>query len=104
MMWNFLVGGLLTGSTIVLYDGNPNFPDRNMLCKFIEEMKITNFGTSASIITVAMKNELSTKAAFDVSHLKSIGSTASPLPPTKFTWCYIHFNAECWIDSVSAVT
>lgn len=104
MMWNFLVGGLLTGSTIVLYDGNPNFPDRKMLWKFIEEMKITNFGTSASFITDAMKNELSPKAEFNFSHLNSIGSTGSPLPPEGFSWCYNHVKEDLWIASASGGT
>src|SRR5690625_2841083 len=87
MMWNFLVGGLLTGSAIILYDGNPAYPDTKMLWKFAQDTKMTTFGTSASFITACMKNNLHPGNEFDLHHLKSIGSTGSPLPPEGFEWC-----------------
>lgn len=104
MMWNFLVGGLLTGSTIVLYDGNPAYPDKKMLWRFAEQTKMTVFGTSASYITACMKDELHPGEEFDLSHLKNISSTGSPLPPEGFHWCYENVKNDLWIASVSGGT
>ncbi|AIF42255.1 acetoacetate--CoA ligase [Virgibacillus sp. SK37] len=104
MMWNFLVGGLLTGSTILLYDGNPAFPDKNMLWEFAEETKMTVFGTSASYITACMKDEIQPGADYDLSHLKCISSTGSPLPPEGFQWCYENIKSDLWIASASGGT
>ena len=58
MMWNFLVGGLLGGSTIILYDGSPSYPHKNSLRKFAEQTKMTVLGTSASFLTDCMINDL----------------------------------------------
>ncbi|PAV30502.1 acetoacetate--CoA ligase [Virgibacillus profundi] len=104
MMWNFLVGGLLTGSTIILYDGNPAYPDKKMLWKFAEETKMTVFGTSASYLTACMKDEIKPSDEFDLSHLKNISSTGSPLPPEGFNWCYENVKQDLWIASVSGGT
>ena len=105
MMWNFLVSGLLTGSTVILYDGNPAYPDKNMLWKFAEDTKMTVFGTSASYITACMKDEnLQPGEEYDLSHLKSIGSTGSPLPPEGFNWCYENVKQDVWIASASGGT
>lgn len=104
MMWNFLVGGLLTGSTIILYDGNPAYPDKKMLWKHAEQTKMTVFGTSASYITACMKDELIPGEEFDLSHLKNISSTGSPLPPEGFQWCYENVKSDLWIASVSGGT
>ncbi len=104
MMWNFLVGALLTGSTIILYDGNPGYPDKKMLWKFAEDTKMSVFGTSASFITGCMKEGLEPGKAFDLRHLKSISSTGSPLPPEGFQWCYDHVKNDLWIASVSGGT
>src|SRR5690606_11000291 len=81
MMWNYLVGGLLTGSSFILYDGNPAFPDKRMLWKFAQDTNMTVFGTSASYITACMKDDFSPGKEFDLSHLQTISSTGSPLPP-----------------------
>lgn len=104
MMWNFVVGGLLAGSTIIVYDGSPVYPDRNALWRLAEETKMTVFGTSASYIVDSMKNDVSPKELFDLSHLKSISSTGSPLPPEGFKWCYDHVKEDLWIASVSGGT
>ncbi|WP_156290323.1 acetoacetate--CoA ligase [Oceanobacillus salinisoli] len=104
MMWNFLIGGLLTGSTIILYDGNPSYPDNNRLWKLAEETKMTVFGTSASYITACMKAELKPGKSFDLSHLHNISSTGSPLPPEGFQWCYDHVKKDLWIASASGGT
>src|SRR5699024_4301523 len=104
MMWNFVVGGLLAGSTVIVYDGSPVYPDRNALWRLAEETKMTVFGTSASYIMDSMKNDVSPKDTFDLSHLKSISSTGSPLPPEGFKWCYDHVKEDLWIASVSGGT
>ncbi|GAA0430938.1 acetoacetate--CoA ligase [Lentibacillus halophilus] len=104
MMWNFLVGGLLTGSTIILYDGSPGYPDKRMLWKFAQDTKMTVFGTSASFITACMKDGLEPGNEFDLSRLESISSTGSPLPPEGFQWCYNHVKEDLWIASASGGT
>lgn len=105
MMWNFLVGGLLTGSTIILYDGNPAYPDKKMLWKFAQDTEMTVFGTSASYITACMKDEnLVPGDEFDLSNLKNISSTGSPLPPEGFQWCYDNVKKDLWIASASGGT
>ncbi|SET00085.1 acetoacetyl-CoA synthetase [Oceanobacillus limi] len=104
MMWNFLVGGLLTGSTIILYDGNPAYPDKKALWKLAEDTSMTVLGTSASYITACMKEDFSPKESFQLSQLKSIGSTGSPLPPEGFKWCYDHVKEDLWIASASGGT
>lgn len=104
MMWNFLVGGLLAGSTIILYDGSPGYPHNNSLWKFADQTKMTVFGTSASFLTASMKNNLAPMKEFDLSHLKSISSTGSPLPPEGFKWCYENVKKDLWISSISGGT
>ncbi|HEY4600893.1 MAG TPA: acetoacetate--CoA ligase [Cerasibacillus sp.] len=104
MMWNFLVGGLLGGSSIILYDGNPAYPDTDMLWRFAEETKMTVFGTSASYLTTCMKSGLSPGRTYDLSHLKNISSTGSPLPPEAYQWCYDHVKEDLWIASASGGT
>lgn len=104
MMWNFLVGGLLTGSTIILYDGNPAYPTKDMLWKLAEETKMTLFGTSASYITSCMKDDLKPYQQFDLHYLKNISSTGSPLPPEGFQWCYENVKRDLWIASASGGT
>jgi acetoacetyl-CoA synthetase len=104
MMWNFLIGGLLTGTTIILYDGNPAYPTTDTLWKLAEDTRMTLFGTSASYITACMKDEIRPKETFDLSALKNISSTGSPLPPEGFKWCYDHVKKDLWIASVSGGT
>ncbi|WP_429339969.1 acetoacetate--CoA ligase [Ornithinibacillus bavariensis] len=104
MMWNYLVGGLLTGSSIILYDGNPAYPNLNMLWRLAEKSKMTVFGTSASYITSCMKEGLDPSSRFDLTQLKSISSTGSPLPPEGFKWCYDHVKKDLSIASISGGT
>jgi acetoacetyl-CoA synthetase len=104
MMWNFLIGGLLTGSAIILYDGNPSYPSTDTLWKLAEDTKMTLFGTSASYISAGMKEDISPKDKFDLRALKNISSTGSPLPPEGFKWCYDNVKEDLWIASVSGGT
>lgn len=104
MMWNFTVGGLLSGATILLYDGNPGYPDMNALWEFAEETGMTCFGTSAGYLTSCMKSEISPKDDFDLSALESVGSTGSPLPPEGFDWVYRNVKEDVWLFSTSGGT
>ncbi len=90
MMWNFLVSGLLTRAAIVLYDGNPGYPDMGVLWDLAEQAEITMFGTSASYIAACMKAGVEPGAGRDLSRLKAVGSTGSPLSPEGFDWIYEH--------------
>ncbi|HEX5700017.1 MAG TPA: acetoacetate--CoA ligase, partial [Rubrobacter sp.] len=104
MMWNMVVAGLLTGSTILLYDGNPGHPDMNVLWEFAQKTGMTCFGTSASYITACMKAGIEPGRDFDLSKLESIGSTGSPLPPEGFEWAYEHVKEDLWLFSTSGGT
>jgi acetoacetyl-CoA synthetase len=104
MMWNFLVGGLLVGATVLLYDGSPGYPDLGILWEFAEKTGMTVFGTSASYILSCLKAGLSPGKQYDLRNLKAIGSTGSPLPPEGFQWVYDHVKADIWLASVSGGT
>jgi acetoacetyl-CoA synthetase len=104
MMWNFTVGALLTGATVVLYDGSPGHPDLSALWDLAEKTRITHFGTSAPFLVSCMKASISPKADFDLSHLRSIGSTGSPLPPEAFAWVYNHLPPDVWLSSMAGGT
>jgi len=104
MMWNLLVGGLLVGTTILLYDGSPAYPTLNMLWKLAQESGMTFFGTSAGYITSCMKAGLEPGTTYDLSKLRAIGSTGSPLPPEGFGWVYEHVKRDIWLASISGGT
>ena len=104
MMWNLLVGGLLAGATAVLYDGSPAEPDMNRLWRLAEETGMTHFGTSAGYLTGCMKAEIEPGRDFDLSALKGVGSTGSPLPPEGFGWVYGHVKEDLWLYSTSGGT
>jgi acetoacetyl-CoA synthetase len=94
MMWNVLVSGLLAGSTVLTYDGNPGYPDMDVLC----------FGTSAGYLTSCMKAGIEPGRDYDLSALESIGSTGSPLPPEGFDWVYKNVKDDVWLFSTSGGT
>jgi acetoacetyl-CoA synthetase len=104
MMWNYIQGSLLAGGTVVLYDGSPAHPDLNVLWKFAEEARIHHFGTSAGFILANMKAGLSPGKSFDLSSLRSIGSTGSTLPPEGFDWIYKEVKKDLWLASMSGGT
>lgn len=101
MMWNFLVSGLLTEAAIVLYDGNPGYPDLGRLWDLAAETGVTCFGTSASFIAACMKAEVPLRDGRDLSALDSIGSTGSPLSPEGFRWLYEQLGSDLWLFSTS---
>ncbi len=104
MMWNLLLGGLLTESAIVLYDGSPAVPDMSALWDLAEHAGITCFGTSAAYISACMKAGVEPAAGRDLSRLRSVGSTGSPLSPEGFRWIYDHVGSGTWLYSMSGGT
>jgi acetoacetyl-CoA synthetase len=104
MMWNFIVSGLLTRAAIVLYDGNPGYPNMGVLWDLAERAGITMFGTSASYIAACMKAGVEPGNGRDLSRLKAVGSTGSPLSPEGFDWIYEHLGADTWLFSTSGGT
>lgn len=104
MMWNFLVGGLLNGSTIILYNGSPSYPDMNTLWRLAEQTGMTYFGTSAAFILACMKAEIHPGREFDLSRLRALGSTGSPLPVTGFQWVYTEISKTLALESLSGGT
>ncbi|CAN5587671.1 acetoacetate--CoA ligase [soil metagenome] len=101
MMWNFLVGVLLTPSQIVLYDGSPAHPDLGVLWELAERARMTCFGTSAAYVSSCLKEGLAPAAGRDLSALRSIGSTGSPLSPEGFAWVYEQLGEDTWLFSTS---
>jgi acetoacetyl-CoA synthetase len=104
MMWNFLVGGLLSEASIVLFDGNPAHPDLGTLWDLADAAGITCFGTSAAYITVCQKEGVEPRAGRDLSRLDSVGSTGSPLAPEGFDWVREHVGEDVWLFSTSGGT
>jgi acetoacetyl-CoA synthetase len=104
MMWNFLVSGLLTDAAIVLYDGSPGHPDMGVLWDLAESTGTTCFGTSASYISSCMKAGVEPGEGRDLSKLRAVGSTGSPLSPEGFRWVYEHVGADTWLFSTSGGT
>ena len=104
MMWNFVVAGLLSEASIVLYDGNPGYPDLGALWRLAEEAGITTFGASASYIAACMKDGVDPRAGRDLSRLQAVGSTGSPLSPDGFDWVYERLGPDLWLFSTSGGT
>ena len=104
MMWNFLVGVLLTPASIVLYDGNPATPDMGVLWDLAEDTGMTCFGTSAAYIAACMKDGVEPSSGRDLARLRSVGSTGSPLSPEGFQWVYDHVGEDTWLFSTSGGT
>jgi acetoacetyl-CoA synthetase len=104
MMWNFLAGVLLTPASIVLYDGSPGHPDLGVLWDLAERAGVTCFGTSAAYIASCMKDGVEPGSGRDLSALRSVGSTGSPLSPEGFQWVYDHVGSDTWLFSTSGGT
>ncbi|WP_069812127.1 acetoacetate--CoA ligase [Streptomyces sp. TP-A0874] len=104
MMWNFLVSGLLVGSTIVLYDGSPGFPDTAAQWRIAERTSATLFGTSAAYVMACAKAGVHPGRDFDLSRVRCVATTGSPLPPDGFRWLHDEVAEDLWIASVSGGT
>ncbi|MER6329803.1 acetoacetate--CoA ligase [Streptomyces sp. NPDC001034] len=104
MMWNFLVSGLLTGTTIVLYDGSPGYPDTGAQWNVAERTGATLYGTSAAYVMACRKAGVHPARDYDVSRVKCVATTGSPLPPDGFRWLHDEVREDLWIASVSGGT
>jgi acetoacetyl-CoA synthetase len=104
MMWNFLLAGLLVGSTILLHDGSPAWPEPDVLWRFAADSGMTFFGTGAAYLTACMKAGVRPAATFDLARLRGVGSTGSPLPPEGFRWVYDEVGRDTWLVSFSGGT
>src|SRR4051794_261757 len=101
MMWNFIVGVLLTDASIVLYDGNPA---GEVLWDLAADTGMTVFGTSAAYIAAQMKDGARPAAGRDLDKLQAVGSTGSPLSPEGFDWIYEQLGSQTWLFSTSGGT
>jgi acetoacetyl-CoA synthetase len=101
MMWNWLVSALAVGPKIVLYDGNPFHPGPGALWKMAEEEKITVFGTSAGYIAALMSEKALPGKEYDLSSLKTILSTGSPLSEEGFEFIYREIKNDLQLSSIS---
>ena len=103
MMWNWLVGGLSSGASIYLYDGSPTYPSKDSLIKFCSTEKINLFGVSAKYIDFLKKENLDFKN-INLSDLKTIASTGSPLVKESFEYVYRNLKSDVHLTSISGGT
>ena len=103
MMWNFLVSGLCLGSTIVLFDGDPGWPDLGTLWRMAAETGVTVFGVGAPFLLSCRAAGLGLDGLADLSSIRSVGSTGAPLPAEGFEWVYDQLPGV-WLTSISGGT
>jgi acetoacetyl-CoA synthetase len=104
MMWNFLVGGLLAGATIVTYDGAAAYPHTGRLWELAAQTRLNYLGVGAPYLMASQKAGLRPGAEYDLSELRGIGSTGSPLSPEGFTWVYESVKPDLVLGSLSGGT
>ena len=104
MMWNWLVSSLGAGATVILYDGNPSYPDDGAIWKLIQDEKITIFGTSASYINYIKSQGLKPGRDYDLSSLRAISQTGSPLSAEGFEYAYQEIKKDLHFGSISGGT
>jgi len=104
MMWNLLTGGLLSGVTILLYNGSPAYPDMDVLWELAEESGATYFGASAAYVTACNKANIEPGNNYDLSQIRAFGSTGSPLSLDSFEWIYQNIHPNLALESVSGGT
>jgi len=104
IMWNCQMMGLLMGSTLCIYDGNPGWPDWNVLWRFVGEKRVTFFGAGAAFFLSCLKAHVEPNEVADLSALRVVGSTGSPLPEEGYQWIYDHVRADLWINPISGGT
>ena len=104
MMWNWLVSALQVGATIFLYDGSPVYPNSETLWKKLESEKISVFGTSPKFLTISQKTKIVPRKEFNLSSLKAILSTGSPLSAENFQWVYKSVKKDVQLSSISGGT
>lgn len=104
MMWNWLMGGLAAGATLLLYDGSPFYPSGNILFDYADTEGMTLFGTSAKYIDALAKAELKPRETHDLSTVRAMTSTGSPLAPESFDYVYRDIKSDIHLASISGGT
>ncbi|GAB3573128.1 acetoacetate--CoA ligase [Spirosoma luteolum] len=104
MMWNFALGSMLVGATLVVYDGAAGYPDLQVLWKLADEARVHHFGGGAAFYLACLRAGLKPAQQFRLTNLRSIGSTGSPLPPEGFRWIYDSVKPGVWLISFSGGT
>lgn len=104
IMWNAQVSGLLVGATIALYDGSPSWPDWNRLWAFAGEAKATFFGAGAAFYANCQKAGVVPRSVADLTALRTVGSTGSPLSEDSYAWIYGQLGSEIWLTPISGGT
>ena len=104
MMWNWLLSSLAVGATVVLYDGNPNYPDPGAMWHLIDEEQVTVFGCSASYLLFLKKEGISPRQIADLSSLREISQTGSPLSADGFEYVYAEIKSDLHFNSISGGT
>jgi acetoacetyl-CoA synthetase len=104
MMWNFLASGPAVGAAIVMFDGNPGYPDLGELWRVAEQSGMTYFGTSAPFLLACRKAGIVPRELADLSRLTGVGSTGAPLPPEGFRWVYEAVTDTAQLHSISGGT
>ncbi|ANG98273.1 acetoacetate-CoA ligase [Brucella pseudogrignonensis] len=104
MMWNWLASGIASGATLLLYDGSPFYPDGNVLFDYAASEDMTYFGTSAKFIDAVLKAGLRPGETHDLSALRTISSTGSPLSPEGFAFVYEGIKKDVHLASISGGT
>jgi len=104
MMWNWLLSSLGAGATIVLYDGNPNYPDAGAMWKLAQDEKINIFGLSASYVHYLRSEGIRPGKDYDLSSLRQISQTGSPLSAEGFEYIYREIKADLHFNSIAGGT
>jgi acetoacetyl-CoA synthetase len=104
IMWNLQMGGLLVGATICIYDGSPATSDLNALWRFADAAGVTFFGSGAAYYVNCMKAGIAPREGGRLAHLRSLGSTGSPLPADAYAWLHGEFGDAVWITPMSGGT
>ncbi len=104
MMWNWLLTSLAVGATVVLYDGHPTYPDPGAMWKLIQDERITIFGCSASYLNFLRSQGIRPGADYDLSSLREISQTGSPLSAEGFAYVYEAIKADLHLNSISGGT
>ncbi len=104
IVWNLLAGGLLAGCTLVVFDGNPGWPDPGAIWRLIDETGTDHFGCGAALIAASMKAGVEPARIADLARLRAVSVTGSPLTVDAFAWLYAHAKRDLWVASISGGT
>ncbi|HET9692864.1 MAG TPA: AMP-binding protein, partial [Steroidobacteraceae bacterium] len=104
VMWNILFSSLITGASILVYDGNPTWPGPDCLWRLAQDAGVTMFGTSPAFINQQMATGLRPNQAFDLHRIDSMLVAGSPVMPEHMQWCYDHVQRDLWLTSQSGGT